>query len=126
MKTLTIGSNYSILALDDSWSQMIKKRIDKYKLSENLISIETVGTHVYSPDRKGNKNDSEFHSFFEQLIKAGQLAVKSGAETIILGSTTVIRGWKELETFLQIPVIAPGIAALKDAEMMILSKSNSF
>ncbi len=104
--------------------KMIRKRIDKYGLNKNLISIETVGTHVYNPDRKRDMNDIEFYSFFEQLLKAGQLALTAGAETIILGSTTVIHGWKELEGTLKIPIIAPGIAALKNAESMILSGSD--
>ncbi len=119
MLALTLGKTYSIIALDDSWAGMIGQRIDKYKLGKYLTSIETVGIHVYNPDRKRNMNETEFQSFFEQLLKSGQKALKAGAETIILGSTTIIRGWKELEDLLKIPVIAPGIAALKDAEMMI-------
>ena len=121
MLALTLGKTYSILALDNSWTEMIGQRIDKYKLGKHLTSIETVGTHVYNPDRKRDMNETEFQSFFEQLLKSDRQALNSGAETIILGSTTIIRGWKELEDLLKIPVIAPGIAALKAAEKMISS-----
>lgn len=121
MLALTLGRTYSILALDDTWAGMIGQRVDKYNLGKYLTSIETVGTHVYNPDRKRDMNETEYQSFFEQLLKSGRQAIKSGAETIILGSTTVIRGWKELEAQLKIPVIAPGIAALKEAEKMISS-----
>ncbi len=123
MLALTLGKTYSIIALDDAWANMIGQRINKYRLGKYLSSIETVGTHIYNPDRKRDMNENEFQSFFKQLLKAGREALESGAKTIILGSTTVIRGWKELEDTLKIPVIAPGIAALKDAEIMILSKS---
>jgi Asp/Glu/hydantoin racemase len=118
---LSLGKFYSILALDNSWAGMIGQRIDKYNLGKYMTSIETVGTHVYNPDRKRDMNETEFQSFFEQLLRSGRQALNSGAETIILGSTTVIRGWKELEDLLKIPVIAPGIAALKDAQKMISS-----
>jgi Asp/Glu/hydantoin racemase len=119
---LTLGRTYSVIALDKSWADMIGQRISKYKMGRQLSSIETVGIHVYNPDRKRDMNDTEFQSFFNRLINAGQQAIESGAKTIILGSTTIIRGWKELEHILNIPVIAPGVAALKDAERMISSR----
>ena len=111
--------NYSILALDDIWAKMISNKIHEYKMTDKLISVESVGMHIYNPNNKETMNEKEFQYFFSKLLEAGNKAVKKGAKSLILGSTTVIKGWKELEKELGIPVTAPGIAALKAAESMI-------
>ncbi len=113
------ANNYSVLALDNIWAKMISNKINEYKMIDNLISVESVGMHIYNPNHKETMNESEFQTFFSKLLEAGNRAVKKGANSLILGSTTVIKGWKELEQELGIPVTAPGIAALKAAERMI-------
>jgi Asp/Glu/hydantoin racemase len=113
---------FSVLALDRSWAEMINKKINEYNMTENLVSIETVGMHIYNPGRNGDMSNHEFRKFFLQLQKAGEQAIEKGAGSLILGSTTIIRGWKELENELGVSVIAPGIAALKDAEKIISPK----
>ncbi len=119
MIALQAGRTFSILALDKIWAGMIERKINEYKLGNHLSSIEVVGTHVYNPDRKGTMDDSEFKSFFKRLSAAGEKALHAGADSVILGSTTIIRGWKELEQHLAVPVIAPGPAALKTAEIIL-------
>lgn len=119
MTALQIGRTFSVLALDEIWAGMIHRKVEQYKLGNHLSSVEIVGTYVYNPDRGRDMNDDEFNSFLIELFKAAEKAVEGGADSVILGSTTVINGWKELERHLQVPVIAPGIAALKTAEMIL-------
>ncbi len=72
------------------------------------------------PPLTDNEEDLLLASKF--IIEEAIISEKEGSDAIVIDFTTVIRGWKELEAQLKIPVIAPGIAALKDAEMMISSE----
>ncbi|MCF6334677.1 MAG: aspartate/glutamate racemase family protein, partial [Spirochaetales bacterium] len=119
MLSLQTGRTFSILALDEIWAGMIKRKIEEYRLDKHLSSTEIIGTHVYNPENEREMDDYEYNRFLSQLFKAGEKAVNSGADTIILGSTTIIKGWKELENHLSVPVIAPGTAALKTAEIIL-------
>jgi len=116
---LQVGRKFSVLALDAQWERMVGSRLRDYGLTGHLASIETVGKHVYQPARGRDMAEGEASAFFDLLRAAGEKAVAAGADSIILGSTTIIDSIAELENTLRIPVIAPGIAALKTLEMMI-------
>jgi allantoin racemase len=116
---LQLGSRFSVLALDDDWARMIGDQLQFYGLRDRAASIETVGTHVYNPRRGRVMNKAESRKFYLSLLKAGRQAAEAGADSVILGSTTIIEGVAELEKDLGIPVIPPGIAALKTAELML-------
>lgn len=116
---LQLGRKFSILALDGQWARMIEDQIQVYGLKGHAASIEVVGTHVYKPLRGRVMNKAESGRFDLKLLKAGRQAVAAGADSIVLGSTTIIEGIAELEKDLGIPVIAPGVAALKTAELML-------
>jgi allantoin racemase len=117
--SLQLGSRFSILSLDGDWARMIGDQLQVYGLRDRAASIETVGTHVYSPKRGRVMNKAESGKFYQGLLKAGRQAAAAGADSIILGSTTIIEGVAELQKDVGIPVIAPGIAALKTAELML-------
>ncbi len=116
---LQLGRSFSVLALDGHWARMIDTTLNSYGLRGQKASTEIVGTHVYQPRRGRVMNRSESESFYRKLRDAGGRAVEAGAESIILGSTTIIEDVARLEKALGIPVIPPGIAALKTAELML-------
>jgi allantoin racemase len=116
---LQVGRKFSVLALDHHWDRMVETKLRDYGLMNQVASLEAVGTHVYQPQRGRNMDQSESDQFFQKLVEAGQRAVAAGADSVVLGSTTIIDGRKDLESAIGVPVIAPGIAALKTAEMMI-------
>ncbi|WP_455381766.1 aspartate/glutamate racemase family protein [Salinispira pacifica] len=116
---LQLSRRFSVLALDTDWARMIEAKVAAYGMASHLASIETVGTHVYQPSRGRNMDQNETDEFYTRLLAAGRTARDRGAESIVLGSTTIIDGCDRLQDDLDLPVIAPGIAALKTAEMMI-------
>jgi allantoin racemase len=116
---LQVGRKFSVLALDEHWARMIRSRLRDYGLEGQTASIETVGKHVYQPSRGRNMKADEADNFLLLLEAAGEKAVAAGADSVVLGSTTIIDGREELERKLGIPVIAPGIAALKTMEAML-------
>ncbi|MBU0928200.1 MAG: hypothetical protein KKA67_10650 [Spirochaetes bacterium] len=121
---MQLGGRFSILALDGHWARMIGARLRSYGLADRAASIEVVGAHVYRPagpaggGAGGGAPDggAEFQGLLEA---AGRKALDAGADSVILGSTTVIQGREELERALGVPVVAPGVAALKAVEAMI-------
>ena len=118
---LQVGRKFSVLALDTQWVRMVESRLRGYGLAEHTASVESVGKHVYQPSKGRNMAGDEAAGFFALLKAAGERAVAAGADSVILGSTTIIDGVDELERALGIPVIAPGIAALKTLELMMES-----
>jgi len=116
---LQLGRKFSVLALDAHWARMVETRLRDYGLAAHTASVETVGKHVYQPARGRNMAEDEAAGFFAMLKAAGEKALTAGADSVILGSTTIIDGKDELEQALGIPVIAPGIAALKTLEFMM-------
>lgn len=116
---LQVGRKFSVLALDGHWARMIESRLRDYGLGAQTASVETVGKHVYQPSRGRNMEEGETAAFFAMLRAAGEKALTAGADSVILGSTTIIDGKDELEEAIGIPVIAPGVAALKTLELMM-------
>ncbi len=116
---LQLGRRFSVLALDEHWARMIDERLQLYGLRGHKASIEVVGTHVYQPRRGRVMNRSESESFYGKLREAGRRAAEAGADSVILGSTTIIEEVARLQTDLGIPVVAPAIAALRTAELML-------
>ena len=118
---LQLGRSFSVLALDAHWARMIDASLTSCGLGGGKTSTEVVGTHVYQPRRGRVMNKSESGKFYGRLLDAGRRAIAAGADTVILGSTTIIEDITRLQADLGIPVIPPGIAALKTAELMLSS-----
>ena len=116
---LQISRKFSILSLDADWKRMIESRLQCYGLLNHLASIEVIGKHVYQPSLGRSMRNDEQQSFFQSLRAAGERALIAGAESIVLGSTTIIDDIEELEDILGIPVIPPGIVGLKTLEFII-------
>lgn len=115
---LQLSRRFSVLALDSDWARMISSRLHDYGLEKRLSTVEVVGTHVYQPSRGRNMDKAEGDDFYKRLLSAGTHAVDAGADSIVLGSTTIIDGREQLEADLGVPVVAPGPAALRTAEFL--------
>ncbi|NQT60169.1 MAG: aspartate/glutamate racemase family protein [Bacteroidetes bacterium] len=112
----------SILALDDDWKRMITNQLAAYDLLGSISSVESVGMHVYHPDKEKGMDQTDSQTFFKNLCKAGEAAAAAGAGVIVLGSTTVIAERDELEKHLGIRIVDPGTAALRKAEVLVNEK----
>lgn len=114
---LSLGMRVSLLALDDAWAAMLRPRLEAYAPGR-IASVESVGAHVYTL-RAPEDPEAERRRFFSLLEAAGRSATVSGADVVILGSTTVTDGLEALRSLLGVPVVAPGIAALAELEAAI-------
>ncbi len=109
-------AKFAVIALDENWKRMIGRQIRSLGLVSRLSSIEVSGAHVYKPDHSDGLSSAEADDVFVRLLDAGLAARTAGCDAIILGSTTIIDEVEPLQEELDLPVIAPGIAALREVE----------
>ena len=121
MEMMETGGRFSIIALDEHWKRMITRQIRVSGYTDHLASIEVAGAPVYRPDHPNGLSTAESADVLDRLIRAGRAARKSGADAIVLGSTTIIDEVEPLWEVTGIPVIAPGIAALHQVEAALES-----
>lgn len=116
--TESIGdmAKFGVIALDENWKRMINRQIHSLGLANRLASIEVSGAHVYRPDHADGLSGIEADVVFARLLDAGRAARHAGCDAIVLGSTTIIDEVGPLQDVLGVPVIAPGIAALREVE----------
>ncbi len=112
-------AKFGMIALDANWKRMIARQIHLLGKANSLSSIEVSGTHVYQPDHLKGLSSIESDDIFAHLLDAGRSARNQGCEAIVLGSTTIIAEVEPLQEALGVPVIAPGIAALREIEAAI-------
>ncbi len=95
----------------ESSLKAVENQILKYGVGNRVIGVFSAGIHVLDLD---NYNKS-----LKALLPLVEEAKKQGAEAIILGCTVMGPLTKELKKQGKIPVIDPGVIALKMAEVMV-------
>jgi len=109
----TLGHKFSIIVGRDKWIPQMLDTVILYGLKDKLASFKSVGLGVY-----------DFHVdeklTIQKLKEAAKEAVeKDGAEVIILGCTIQFGFFRELQEFLQVPVIDAVVAPFKYAEFLV-------
>ena len=111
----TLGNKFSIIVGHNKWKWITQMRenIAKYGFRDKVASFKSVNLGVY-----------DFHKntrITEKLLKevAKEAVEKDGAEVIILGCTIQFGFYKELQEYLNVPVIDAVLAPFKYAEFMI-------
>jgi len=89
----------------------VEEQISKYGMEDRVIGIFAAGIHVLDLDK--------YKETLRALLPLIEKAKKHGAEAIILGCTVMGPLTKELSKQGEIPVIDPGVIALKMAEVMV-------
>ncbi len=115
---LKLSNRFSVIIGQKKWEHEMHSTIKEYGFGEHLASFRSVGMTV--PQFQKNHNITE-----QKLLEAGQLAIEQdGAESLILGCTLEFGFYDKMQKKLNIPVIDPSIAALKQAEQAAILKSN--
>ena len=109
-----LGEKFSILGLGGTvGSKEYTKLVRSLGLLDRLASVRTIELPVLELDRDREKT-------FGLLVEAGKRAIEEdGADVLILGCTGLTGFEKELEKELGVPVIYPGLVALKFAETLV-------
>ena len=121
-----LAGRFSIVTTWKRWEHFAVTNLLKYGLSHKLASIRNIGVQTYSTSfATGNEPDAE--AYAELVATEGRLAVEEdGAEALVIGSNALVLAIPALRAAVEVPVIEPGISALKMAESLVkLSLSQS-
>lgn len=107
-----LGEKFSIITVLKESVPLFRRKIREYGLEHRLASVRYVNVPVLELESRRNEVRN-------QLIEESFQAMNEGADSIILGCTGMIGMAKEMQQHLSIPVIDPGVAQVKYAEMLV-------
>ena len=111
-----LGKRFSIVTMWDKWTPLYEKNLDLYRLREHCASIRAVNI---PPDVEALFTGKE-DEMFQTLTAEAQKAIdEDGADVILIGSTTMHQAVEHLRRTLGVPVVNPGLLAIKLAELFV-------
>jgi allantoin racemase len=108
-----LGDKFSILAPTDTVALCYREKARLYKVEDRLSSIRSVNIQVADLDR-------DIDELKKRLLDAGKACVQQdSADSIIFGCGGIraLSDW--LQSQLEVPVIEPGLIAVRTAEMLV-------
>ena len=109
----TLGNRFSVLVTHKNAISEMAANLMKYGLKDKLASFKSIDTGVLELQR-------DKATTIRRLREAGKEAIENDrAEVIILGCTGAHGFYEQLQQGLGVPVIDPGIAAVKFAEFLV-------
>lgn len=113
---LKLSNKFSVIIGQKKWEHEMHTTIKEYGFGEHLASFRDVCMTV--PEFQKDHKITE-----QKLLEAARYAVEEdGAESLILGCTLEFGFFDKIQKALQVPVIDPSIAALKQAEQSAILK----
>ncbi len=109
----TLGEKFSIVTVLKETLPLFSRKVREYGFSHRLASVRYVNVPVLDLEKK---RDEVRRLLVEETRKAVE---QDGADVAILGCTGMIGMAREVQDAVGIPVIDPGIAQVKYAEMLV-------
>lgn len=113
---LQLGERFSVLAMWSVWYPMYKKTLGEMGLSERCVSMRAPEVQ---PDNRTLLAGKEEEVLPLLLRAARRCVVEDGADVIVLGSTTLHAAHRYLSQDLEVPVINPGPASYRFAQLSL-------
>lgn len=111
-----LGEKFSVLTMWDQWRPLYKKAIQEQGLMHRVASVRSIDVRPDAQELLAGKEEV----VFAKLEAEGLAAIEQdGADVIILGSTTMHQSHAYLAQKLPVPVLNPGLVALKLCEMLL-------
>lgn len=111
-----LGKKFCIIGVGGKKIESSRRIVDKvthYGLGDRLASVRRIDIRVLDIKK-------EFNKVIDALTKEGMNAIEEdGADVIILGCGSLLNIAEKLQEKLGVPVIDPGLAALKVAEDLV-------
>lgn len=121
-----LGHKFSIITVGPSQtviSGLLVEKLKLYGLEHKCASIRSLAIPVLDLEKE---KDKEERRLFEEAKKAIE---EDGADTIVLGCGSMLGVDKRVREEFHVPVVLPGVAAIKTCEMLIkmeLSQSKRY
>lgn len=111
-----LGKKFSILTMWRRWASLYEKTMAEYGTRHYCASIRWIDVRPDQEQLLAGKEEVVFAKLEEQ----GRLAIeKDGADVLLIGSTTMHQSVEHLRRTLGVPVINPGVLAIKLAELFV-------
>lgn len=111
-----LGKRFSVITMWQRWDWMYEKIARETGLQHALASIRNIDTRPDAQELLSGKEDF----VFEKLEHACRVAIDDdGADTLILGSTTMHQSHSYLKDRLEVPILNPGVVAFKLCETLL-------
>jgi allantoin racemase len=111
-----LGHKFSVLTMWDRWKPLYRKVALELEMNTRLASIESIETRPDAEELLAGKEEV----VFAKLEAAARRAIDHhGADVIVLGSTTMHQSAEFLSSVVEVPVLNPGLIALKQCEMLV-------
>jgi allantoin racemase len=111
-----LGKKFSILTMWRRWISLYEKTMTEYGTRHYCASIRSIDVPPDQEQLLAGKEEAVFAALEEQ----GRRAIEDdGADVILIGSTTMHQAVEHLRGALGVPVINPGLLAIKLAELLV-------
>ena len=110
---MLLGQKFSVLVGREKHIPRMMENIEYYGYKDRLASFKALDSGVLDFHTDESKTMSKLKQKGKEAVKA------DGAEVIILGCTMQVGFYKELQDYLEVPVIDPVIAAIKYADYLV-------
>jgi allantoin racemase len=110
-----LGNHFTILSMERKWQHFYLKNLALTGFLHQLTSIEDIGT-APDPVRLFEGKESHMNA---KLVEAARRGVDKGADTIVIGSTTMHQALAALEVAFPVPVLSPGRVGVRMAELLL-------
>jgi allantoin racemase len=111
-----LGHRFSVVTMWDQWRQLYTKTAMELGMQQRLASVRSINVRPDTQELLAGKEEV----VFSKLEAAARAAIdEDGADVIIIGSTTMHQSHKYLQSRLEVPVLNPGLVALKHCEMLV-------
>lgn len=111
-----LGKRFSVITMWQRWDWIYEKLARETGLQHALASIRNIDTRPDAQELLSGKEDF----VFEKLEHACRIAIdQDGADTLILGSTTMHQSLSYLKDRLEVPILNPGLVAFKLCETLL-------
>ena len=111
-----LGKKFSILTMWRRWIPLYEKTMAEYGTRHYCASIRSIDVRPDQEQLLAGKEEVVFGALEEQGRKAIE---EDGADVILIGSTTMHQAVEHLRATLGVPVVNPGLLAIKLAELFV-------
>lgn len=109
----TLGDKFSVVTVLDRLVPLVWRNAKGYGFEGKMASVRSVEVPVLDLEKKRDEVRTA-------LLRESRKALKEdGVDTLILGCTGMIGMARELQEALNVPVVDPGVAPLKLAEILV-------
>ena len=111
-----LGKRFSVITMWPRWHWIYEKLARETGLQHAMASVRDIDTRPDAQELLSGKEDF----IFDKLERACRIAIdQDGADTLILGSTTMHQSHSYLKNRLEVPILNPGVVAFKLCETLL-------